>query len=808
MNRHLCIHGHFYQPPRENPWLEEIELQDSAFPYHDWNERITDECYGPNATSRILDEENFIERIVNNYSRISFNFGPTLLSWLEVFAADVYDAILAADQESRDRFSGHGSAMAQAFNHMILPLANDADIRTQVLWGIRDFEHRYGRKPEGMWLPETAVDIRSLEALAENGIRFTVLTPYQARRVRKIGARKWNDATGGKLNPRMAYRQRLPSGRTIDLFFYDGPVSRAVAFEGLLNRGEKFAERLMEGFDPKSEDPQLLHIATDGESYGHHHRHGDMALAYALKYIEDNQLATLTNYGEFLERSPPTHEVEIAETTSWSCAHGVERWRSDCGCNSGRGDDWNQQWREPLRNALDWLRDSLSPLYAEHMSALSRDPWKQRDEYIEVILDRSPENVDAFLSRHTDRELTDEETIRALKLLEMQRHAMLMYTSCGWFFDELSGIETVQVLDYAGRTVQLAEELFGDSIEEEFLSRLEPAKSNIPEMVNGRRIYERFVRPAFVDLNRVGAHFTIASLFGEANDRDRVHCYRVRDLDVNRIEAGRRRMMIGNGLFESAITRESARLSFVAAYLDNLNLHAAVRPYSDEESFRTMLEQTSESFEAPDIATLIRTVDKHFGETTYSFTTLFRDQQREVLDQILEATYEDAEALYRQFYDNHLPLLRFFAQLDAPTPRALSLSAEFAVNAKLKRLLTSEELGAERIQNTIDEAKLADISLSADELQHSFHQVLEARARALEEAPRELEKLAALHDAAGILALLPFGVNVRKVQNAAYALKETVYPEMHEQGRAGDESAAKWCELFGDLCAKLRIRLR
>src|SRR4051812_11179720 len=278
-SRHICIHGHFYQPPRENPWLEAVETQDSASPYHDWNERITAECYGPNASARILDENDRILKIVNNYASISFNFGPTLLSWLESRSPDTYAAIIDADRISRARFSGHGSALAQAYNHIILPLANARDKRTQVRWGLCDFEWRFGRKPEGMWLPETAVDVDSLEALAAEGIAFTILEPHQAKRVRKIGEKAWSE-TG--MDPTMPYRCTLPSGRTIAIFFYDGPISRAVAFENLLARGENLAHRVIGAFADTRKHAQVVNIATDGETYGHHHRYGDMALAYAL----------------------------------------------------------------------------------------------------------------------------------------------------------------------------------------------------------------------------------------------------------------------------------------------------------------------------------------------------------------------------------------------------------------------------------------------------------------------------------------------------------------------------------------------
>jgi len=329
---YICIHGHFYQPPRENPWLEAVEIQESAHPYHDWNERVDAECYARNAASRILDDEKRIVSIVNNYAKISFNFGPTLLSWMEVNDPPVYRAIQDADVESARNFGGHGSALAQPYNHMIMPLANERDKFTQAFWGVRDFEHRFQRRPEGMWLPEAAVDLPTLALLAKLGIKFTILAPNQAHRVRKLTGKNWKDVSGDQIDPTMAYRQRLPSGEAIDLFFYDGPISRGIAFEGLLDNGEQFAQRLVGAFSEDTRPwPELVHIATDGETYGHHHKRGEMALTYALNYIESNHLADLTNYAQYLEKHASTHEVEIHENSSWSCVHGVERWRSNCG---------------------------------------------------------------------------------------------------------------------------------------------------------------------------------------------------------------------------------------------------------------------------------------------------------------------------------------------------------------------------------------------------------------------------------------------------------------------------------------------
>ncbi|HEX3890194.1 MAG TPA: DUF3536 domain-containing protein, partial [Verrucomicrobiae bacterium] len=457
MEKFICIHGHFYQPPRENPWLEAVELQDSAFPYHDWNERITVECYAPNARARLLDGKGRIENIVSNYSRMSFNFSPTVLMWMKEKLPEIHDAIVDADKKSRERFSGHGSALAQNYNHMILPLANARDKHTQVIWGIRDFEARFGRKPEGMWLAETAADNETLDVLAEHGIKFTVLSPFQVNRVRPLnGNGDWQDVNGANIDPSMPYLVKLPSGHSIAVFFYDAPIAQAVAFENLLANGETFVARLFDGFDDGRDHDQLVHIATDGESYGHHFQYGDMALAFALNQIEKSDSAKLTVYAEFLEKHPPTHEAEIHQGSAWSCSHGVERWKSDCGCNSGGHDGWNQQWRAPLRNAMDWLRDHLAPIFEMKAKEFLKDPWLARDEYISVILDRSPENLSKFFAQHATRELNEAEQITVLRLLEMQRHAMLMFTSCGWFFDEISGLETVQVIQYAARALQLA----------------------------------------------------------------------------------------------------------------------------------------------------------------------------------------------------------------------------------------------------------------------------------------------------------------------------------------------------------------
>ncbi|MDR2137399.1 MAG: DUF3536 domain-containing protein, partial [Synergistaceae bacterium] len=523
MPRYVCVHGHFYQPPRENPWLEFVEAQESASPWHDWNDRVTAECYRRNAASRILDDQGNIRKICNNYSRMSFNMGPTLLSWMKDKAPFSYRGILDADAEGLKRFSGHGPALAQVYSHMIMPLANRRDKVVQVKWGIRDFESHFGRQPEGMWLAETAVDTETLEVLAENGIRFTILAPRQASEVRplenldKKPDKAWRDVKWGKIDTGMPYLCRLPSGQSIALFFYDGDVSHAIAFGGLLYDGGAYAKRLIEakadgGISSSFSSSSLSHVATDGESYGHHHHNGDMALAYCLETIDEGHEAELTVYGEFLEKNPPLQEVRIVENSSWSCAHGVERWRGDCGCSNGTP-GYHQKWRAPLRDALDWLRDKLAVLFEYEGAKYLKNPWGAREDYIELILDRSRPSVDRWLAAHARRPLTEEETVRVLKLMESQRSAILMYTSCGWFFDEISGLESTQILRYAARAISLTRELTGLDFNLEFERLLEKAPSNVPELVNGRRVYELLAKPSEVSFERMAAHYGMLALF-------------------------------------------------------------------------------------------------------------------------------------------------------------------------------------------------------------------------------------------------------------------------------------------------------
>ncbi|MFL6438011.1 MAG: DUF3536 domain-containing protein [Terriglobales bacterium] len=804
MERYICIHAHFYQPPRENPWLETVEVQDSAYPFHDWNQRIASECYAPNASARILDAEGCIARIQNNYSKISFNFGPTLLSWMEKEDPEVYRAILEADRLSQERFSGHGSAIAQGYNHMILPLANDHDRYTQVYWGIRDFESRFHRAPEGMWLPETAVDLQTLDIMAQLGIKFTILSPYQAFRFRRMGARAYRDATSGKIDPSRPYLVRLRDGRSITVFFYDGPISQAVAFERLLNSGEQFAHRLAGGFADARDWPQLMHIATDGESYGHHHAHGDMALAYALQFIEENGIAKLTNYGEYLEKHPPEHEAQVIENSAWSCSHGVGRWRENCGCSSGGRAGWDQNWRGPLRQALDWLRDTTIALYEQIASAFFSDVWKARDEYLSVILDRSQESRQRFFAANATRDLSRDEQVIALELLEMQRHAMLMYTSCGWFFDEISGIESGQVIAYAGRVIQLAQKLSsqedGEAMESGFLERLSQARSNLPEHGDGAQIYRTLVKPAIVGLEEVAAHYAISSMFETGAAK---YSYAVDPSDYRTFISGKMHLAVGRAEICSVITQETEQFTFAVLHMGDHSLSAGVRKYAGEEPYTATVQELQRAFSRADIPAVIRVLDRNFGGAIYSLKSLFRDEQRRIMDHILESTLREAEASLRAIYEHHAPLMRFLSDVSYPRPKALAIAAEFVINASLRREFRADFLDLREVRSLLMQAKEEGVQLDSAGLAFVMERKLNGLMQQLQRRPQNhglLRKILSLLD---VLKELPFAVNLWKVENLYYQMSRTSYPELLKQMSV----PAEWFDDFLRLGQRLRIRV-
>ncbi len=518
MAMHVVIHGHFYQPPRENPWTGVIERQPSAAPAHDWNRRILGECYAPNARSPVLDARGQIQDFVNTYEFLSFNFGPTLLSWLAGAAPDVWTSLQEADRRSLSRL-GHGNAVAQAYNHMILPLATRRDRWTQIVWGVREFRHRFGRDPEAMWLPETAVDALTLELLIRAGMRYAILSPAQAARWRPLGQEAWLTRGSAELDPRRPYRWLLrdadgrPQGDLgIDICFYHAPLSRGISFQHTLKDADLLARRIEEA--AASEADPLILIATDGESFGHHEPFGDMCLARLFTREAPRHDFQPTNLAAYLASHRPAWEVDLLPESAWSCSHGVGRWREDCGCSTGGGPGWSQAWRAPLRRGLDRLRDILADLFQDEGETLFRDPWEARDAYIDLLLDPRESVREAFFAGHQVRSLTRDERGRALRLLEMQHQAMLMYTSCGWFFADISGIETVQNLRYAARAIELAAPFAPLDLEAILLDELARAKSNVPEHGDGRAIWERQVRPSRFTPELAAARALLDGLLG------------------------------------------------------------------------------------------------------------------------------------------------------------------------------------------------------------------------------------------------------------------------------------------------------
>jgi alpha-amylase/alpha-mannosidase (GH57 family) len=677
MNRRLlCLHGHFYQPPRENPWIEEVEVQDSANPFHDWNERIAAECYGPNAAARLKNGDGYIKDIVNNYRHISFNFGPTLLAWMQRRAPETYRRILEADADSVRR-TQHGNAIAQAYAHAILPLANERDRRTQIRWGLYDFRRRFGRAAEGMWLPETAADLATLRALADEGVRFTVLSPYQALRVRAKGG-AWEDARNAQFDPTTPYRVDLRDGRDIAVFFYDGPIARGIAFGEGLASGDELVQRLEQGFNDARTHDEVLTVAVDGETFGHHKKGGDEVLAAALRHLEQREDVELVNLAQALALCAPDHEAEIAEGSSWSCMHGIERWRSDCGCHTGGQPGWHQKWRGPLRAALDGLRDRLTALYEREAARLFRDPWRARDELIELLLEPERRRAVEFVERQAGRALEERDRVTALKLLEMQRQSLLMYTSCGWFFAEISGIETVQILKYAARALQLARELTGADLEPELMEALAKAPSNVPELGNGAGVYEARVKPSVVSLEGVAAHYAIAGLFDEYGKADQLFCYDVALRGRRREKAGSATLAMSRLEIRSQLTHERGDFTACVLHFSGSDIRCGLRPY-DAQAHGEAEKKLFGRFAALSLAEMVREIDREFTGRDYTLRDLFLDERRRLAGQLLDETMRRYEDDYLQIYESNRRLIDFLREIDSPVPRPLQVASDVAL---------------------------------------------------------------------------------------------------------------------------------
>lgn len=704
---YLAIHGHFYQPPRENPWLESIELQDSASPYHDWNERINRECYNPNSVSKIVDSRNKILNVVSNYEYMSFNFGPTLLSWMEEYAPLAYERIIKADIESVQEHDGHGNAIAQVYNHMIMPLANLRDKETQVHWGIKDFETRFGRNTEGIWLAETAVDDETLRVLVDNGIKYTILSPYQALQVKKITDNNWSDVSWGNIDPARAYRYYIKSapGKFIDLFFYDGAISKSVAFDEILKDGNKFVRRLKEGISENRNYPQLINIATDGESYGHHTKFGDMALAYVLKVRAKEEGFTIVNYAQYLEKYPPEMEVDIKQASSWSCFHGVGRWKEDCGCSTGGHPGWNQKWRKPLREALDYLRDEFVVIFEkEGKKYFKIDPWDVRNNYIDVILDRSEISIKKFQKENFLEELSELQRVKAMELLEMQRQAMLMYTSCGWFFSEISGIETTQIMKYAARAIQLAQIFSKKDVEKHFLEILNEAKSNFPEFGTGKDIYEKFVKPSVVTIKQIASLWAVSSLYRDYDDEEDLYCYRIKKHSYKSVQKGTSKLIVGHIEIQSKITLQKSNVMFALVQYSGGDFHCTIKEFSDDSEYVNIQKELFRIFMLNPLTEIIRALDEYFGQEYYTLKDIFIEERRKILETMLKGKMAKFAQTYQDIYTEGKSSIYHMQSLGLSIPDEFKISAGYTLSKQFNDLIVNSKgfMDSNVIQQAMD----------------------------------------------------------------------------------------------------------
>ena len=761
-NAFVAIHGHFYQPPRENPWFEAIETEESAHPFHDWNERIALECYRPNAYARILDEKGKILEILNNYSSISFNFGPTLLPWLEKNFPSVYQKILEADREGLKRF-GNGNAIAQVYNHIIMPLANERDKETEVLWGMADFEKRFHRKPEAMWLPETAVNYPTLQVLVKYGMHYLILSPYQAMRVRPFGGKRWTDISQGRIDSTQPYRCFIKDStgkklldQFIDLFFYNGIISKEIAFGDLLKDGITFCGRFTQFYQGSKGRPQLIHIATDGETYGHHKKFGEMALAYALGNGFPLKGFEVINYGSFLKRFPPVYEVEMdegpkGEGTSWSCAHGVGRWKEDCGCSTGGKPGWNQKWRKPLREALDLLRDELSQVFEKEGEKIFQSVWEARNGYIQVILNRSPESIKRFFEQYGSKDLDEKAKIKGIKLLEMQRHALQMYTSCGWFFADLAGLETLLILQHAGRAIQLAEDCTGQEIEGKFLARLSEAESNLPEMGNGDHVYQRLVEPRWVTSTKVVNHFAISSLFDGGDGEKKVFSYRVEKIHYEKMEREEDRLVIGQVRVTSEVIPESKEFLFGLISSKKEVFRTWVSKYKDNISFNTLKEKGLEHLgrgeeEMAKVLTLL------LGNQILTIQDTFKEERQAIFQKLIQKELNEHYQIYADLFDRTKLVVEALSREGLEIPYEIRVAAEVTLSDRLFQEINelkgdfkaTKERG--EIDRIIEEAREHNYHLSTEKSLLVLNQILRENMNALQKCkgsdlPRQAEQI-------------------------------------------------------------------
>lgn len=672
-HRHICVHGHFYQPPRENPWTGTVDREASAAPFHDWNARIAEECYGPITLGVRGGSDGRTIAYDETLKRLSFNFGPTLLAWMEKERPSILRRIVAADAATQ-------TAIAQPYFHNIMPFESRRDKETLVLWGLAEFRHRFKREARGMWLPETAVDSETLEVLAGHGVEFTILDPKQGAAVRDLGSDAWVKLDAEHIDPKTPYLWVSPSdpSKKLVIFFYHHRLSAGIVSGETLVSAEHFADavrgRLWEG-----DAAQLAHVASDGEFYGHHHPGAERVLALTLDLLEADGIPA-TDPARFLALFPPPHEVRIRENTSWSCDHGLGRWDKDCGCRSAHLPDWDQRWRTGLRDALNKLAHRLDAFYEDDASRFFDDPWKVRDEASVLWLEPGEERASAFLKAHAKRPLLAEEEKRALKLLTMQRERLAMFTSCGWFFDDISGVEAVLCLTRAARAIDLAK-LLGEDAEEAFVERLAACRSNLPRFENGAKVWRTLVAAARVGLPRAAAHAAVLDHLGLPAPEPPLLRWTAGPAfraDKAGLAGRERTLSVRDVTVRSIDTRQSAELHAVVHRADRLDFAVWLAPRREALDPLTIGDQFlrlgDDEFRAA--------MDERFGPSSFGLDAVLNDERAEVVKSLAgSGALGASRAAYLRRWVECMAAFRRGGQEDDAVLQLLSESAVHSFNA-------------------------------------------------------------------------------------------------------------------------------
>lgn len=794
IERFVAFFGHFYQPPRFNPWTEHVDLDPTAYPFHDWNERVDFECYTANAWIPVYGAEGWVEGVVSNYSRINFSFGPILLTWLRERRPEVYKAIVEADAESISRY-GRGAAIAQPYAHIIMPLASRLYRELAIYWGVRFFEDTFGRPPEGFWLPEAAVDYETLEILVDNGIKFVILAPHQISTV-KVGGR-WLEY--GRADPRVAYRILLPSGRSIAAIVYDGEISREVSFGDLLEDGGRLASRILGSFNDLLQEPQIITVASDGEAFGHHKKGGAIELAKALDIIEGSGEARLTSIARFLEVNPPRVKAKIAVNTSWSCPHGVERWRSECGCASEIRPGWRQTWRTPLRKAIDMLSAETLKAYEELGPALFKDHYEALRNYYMVLSLRSPGVLAGFLEFHLkDKSL--EPSIKALKILEAVRHSLLSQSSDAWFFEDLGRPEPFQVLRHAARTIELLEELDYANVEEAFKSLIGEASSNTGEQ--GATLYRK-AKDHRVDLLKAAAIYAVRRSVGLAGREMMLYSFsfsETRRDSFNDLHLG-----IINVL--SLTTMDQATIHYALVKLGPTDIYVGTGFLDKPEVYMNLLRKTVGALEEGSQAKLINTLEEAFKPNVYTLQELPADEQALVAGIAASEVLRSIAPPVDSWLQSLTSIAKFYRLRRLPEPGELKATLSYALNTRLLEELSRPSPDWARVRGGLKLGEDLGLTLYPDVKTTLAAKVANALNN-LYRDPQDIHTLITLHET--VKASLSAGLSLEDFSNARVwiaVLKRRYYLDFKRAAEAGDEAMWRWVKAFAKLSEILKVRV-